>query len=92
MVRLVLEELRSLRDRGITDHELEIATTGFTEPEPDGPAQYVQRVLVDDVQLDATHLDTRRLRAIDRIVVELGPAPSDWGRDRRPPSASDPPP
>lgn len=60
----------------------------FVPPEPGCPPQYVQAVHVDGQPLAASHLDSRDLRTVDHIRLELGPTPSGWGRDHRPPSAS----
>jgi putative alpha-1,2-mannosidase len=65
-----------------------IDTTGFVEPEPDLPPRYVQSVELDGVRLDRTWITTRELHAGGRLLIDLGPEPSGWGRASRPPSAS----
>ena len=65
-----------------------IDTTGFVEPEPDRPPQYVQGVTLDDVALDRTWITTAELHAGGRLLVHLGPEPSSWGATCRPPSTS----
>nr|WP_274387555.1 glycoside hydrolase domain-containing protein [Salsipaludibacter albus] len=71
-------------------HDLSIETTGWTRPEPGGPPNHVQSVTVDDTPLHATHLDSRALREVSTIRIDLGPRPSGWGGDHPPPSAGDP--
>ncbi len=68
--------------------DLRIETTGFVEPRPDGPAQYVQSVALNGVALERTWLRGDEVHRGGRLLVELGPEPSDWGRIARPPSAS----
>jgi putative alpha-1,2-mannosidase len=70
----------------VGDATLTIETSGFVEPEPDGPAQYVRAVTFDDRPLDRTWLSTSELHRGGRLVVELGSTPSDWGTRHRPPS------
>jgi putative alpha-1,2-mannosidase len=65
-----------------------IETEGFVEPEPGGPAQYVQSVRLDGVPLERTWLTGTELHRGGRLLVELGPVPGRWGTDVRPPSAS----
>ena len=72
------------------DGELRIETTGFVEPERDGPPQYVQSATFNGVPLDRTWLRGDDVHRGGRLRIELGPEPSAWGRDGRPPSASDP--
>lgn len=69
--------------------ELHIETTGFVEPRRDGPPQYVQSMVFNGDRLDRTWLRGDELHRGGRLHVELGPEPSGWGRDARPPSASD---
>ncbi|KRE29558.1 glycoside hydrolase domain-containing protein [Agromyces sp. Soil535] len=68
--------------------ELRIETTGFAEPRADGPAQYVQSVALNGDRLDRTWLRGDEVHRGGRLLVELGPEPSEWGRTARPPSAS----
>ena len=70
------------------DGELVIDTEGFVEPEPDGPPQYVQSARFNDVPLDRSWLTGRDLHRGGRLTISLGPEPSEWGRDTRPPSVS----
>jgi len=65
-----------------------IETSGFVEPEPDGPAQYVQSVQLDGVQLERTWITGNELHRGGRLLIELGPVPGTWGNDVRPPSVS----
>ena len=68
--------------------DLRIETTGFVEPHAGGPAQYVQSVALNGDRLDRTWLRGDEVHRGGRLLVELGPEPSDWGRNARPPSAS----
>ena len=68
--------------------ELAIDTEGFVEPEPDGPAQYVQSVTFNDEPLERSWLTARELHGGGRLLVRLGSKPSDWGTTTRPPSVS----
>jgi putative alpha-1,2-mannosidase len=65
-----------------------IDTAGFVEPEPDRPPQYVQAASLDGVPLDRSWITTSELHRGGRLLIELGPDPSPWGRTRRPPSTS----
>ena len=53
-----------------------------------GPAQYVQSVALNGDRLERTWLRGDEVHRGGRLLVELGPEPSDWGRNTRPPSAS----
>ena len=68
--------------------ELAIETEGFVEPEPDGPAQYVQSVTFNDEPLDRSWLAARELHRGGTLIIRVGPEPSDWGTTSRPPSVS----
>ena len=70
--------------------QLEIDTDGFVEPEPDGPAQYVQSVTFNGTPLERSWLPARDLHAGGRLHISLGPEPSAWGSADRPPSVSRP--
>ena len=76
----------------VGDRNLTIETTGFVEPTPDGPTQYVHSVHLDGVRLERTWLTGTELHRGGRLHLELGPTPSDWGTTVRPPSVSTHPP
>jgi putative alpha-1,2-mannosidase len=65
-----------------------IETQGFLEPGPGGPVQYVQSVQLDGAPLERTWLTGAELHRGGRLLVQLGPVPSRWGTDVRPPSDS----
>ncbi|HEY5247145.1 MAG TPA: glycoside hydrolase domain-containing protein, partial [Dermatophilaceae bacterium] len=65
-----------------------IETSGFVEPGPGGPAQYVQSVQLDGVPLARTWLTGTELHRGGRLLIELGPVPGRWGTEIRPPSDS----
>lgn len=67
--------------------ELAIETSGFIEPEPGGPVQYVQSASLDGVELDRTWLTARELHGGGELLVELGDDPDAWGGRSRPPSS-----
>jgi putative alpha-1,2-mannosidase len=67
-----------------------IETSGFVEPEPGGPAQYVQSVQLDGAPLTRTWLTGAELHRGGRLLIELGPVPGRWGTEARPPSDSTP--
>ncbi|MFS0704042.1 glycoside hydrolase domain-containing protein [Cellulomonas sp. 179-A 9B4 NHS] len=69
---------------------LTVETTGFVEPEPGGPAQYVQSVHLDGEPLDRPYLTGGELHGGGRLLIGLGPEPSRWGTAHRPPSAPAP--
>lgn len=71
---------------------LTVETTGFVEPEPGGPAQYVQSVHLDGEPLDRPYLTGGELHGGGRLLIGLGPEPSGWGTVHRPPSAPAPQP
>ncbi|MGN8244801.1 glycoside hydrolase domain-containing protein [Cellulomonas soli] len=66
---------------------LTVETTGFVEPVPGGPAQYVQAVHRDGVPLERPWLTGSELHEGGLLLVELGPDPGTWGTAHRPPSA-----
>ena len=74
----------------IAGKQVEIDTDGFVEPEPDGPAQYVQSVTFNGMSLTQSWLSARDLHAGGRLQITLGPQPSAWGSADRPPSVSRP--
>jgi putative alpha-1,2-mannosidase len=65
-----------------------IETTGFVEPEADGPVQYVRSAHLNGEPLERTWITTGELHAGGRLHVELGPEPADWGTTPRPPSVT----
>ncbi|GAA2721350.1 hypothetical protein GCM10009866_07730 [Cellulomonas aerilata] len=78
---------RSSRVR-VAGGELAVETTGFVEPSPDRPAQYVRSVRLDGQPLERTWLTGTEVHRGGRLVVELGPEPGRWGTVVRPPSDS----
>ena len=58
------------------------------EPRPGDPPQYVQSVTFNDLPLERTWITSRELNRPGHLVVDLGPEPSSWGTDVRPPSGS----
>jgi putative alpha-1,2-mannosidase len=72
----------------LAGRHLEIDTEGFVEPEPGGPAQYVQSVTHNGSPLERSWLTARELHAGGRLQINLGPEPSRWGTSTRPPSVS----
>ncbi len=68
---------------------LVIDTVGFIEPTPGGAAQYVQAVAIDGRPLDRSWISMADLLQASKITVELGPEPSTWSTQHRPPSLSD---
>ena len=67
---------------------LTIETAGFTEPEPDGPAQYVQRAFWNGDELDRSWIGAAEILAGGRLQLELGREPTTWATTTRPPSVS----
>ncbi|MGB0112411.1 MAG: glycoside hydrolase domain-containing protein [Ilumatobacteraceae bacterium] len=65
-----------------------IETTGFTEPEPDGPTQYVQSARLNGIPLARSWITLAELHTGGRLHLDLGSHPSAWGVATRPPSAS----
>jgi putative alpha-1,2-mannosidase len=70
--------------------ELSIDAHGFVEPTPDGPPQYVQSVRFNGRPLEQSWLSARELHRGGQLEITLGPRPSTWSRDHRPPSVSEP--
>ncbi len=70
--------------------QLEITTTGFVEPSPDGPPQYVRSVRFNDQRWEQSWITTRDLHRGGTLQIDLGPTPSDWGTTTRPPSVTPP--
>jgi putative alpha-1,2-mannosidase len=68
--------------------DLEIRTTGFVEPEPGGPVQYVQSAEFDGAPLLTSVLTAAALHRGGELLLHLGPEPSGWGTlpEHRPPS------
>ena len=63
----------------------EIRTSGFTQPRAGGPPQYVQQAWLDGEPLLYPAIAATRLHGGGELHLELGPHPSKWGRDHRPP-------
>ena len=78
---------RSARLR-VPGGDLLVETTGFMEPAPDRPAQYVRSIRLDGQPLDRSWLTAIELHRGGRLVVELGTEPGTWGTVVRPPSLS----
>jgi predicted alpha-1,2-mannosidase len=55
----------------------------------DPAPQYVQSVTLNGRPLEATHISAADVHRGGRLHLRLGPEPSAWGRQVRPPSASD---
>ncbi len=70
--------------------ELTIDTHGFIEPRPGGPTQYVQSVRFNGHPLEESWLPARDLLRGGQLQITLGPTPSAWSREHRPPSVSKP--
>ena len=69
---------------------LTIETTGFVEPEPDGPAQYVRRATWNGDDLDRSWIGAAEFHAGGQLHLHLGPEPATWATTTRPPSVSTP--
>ena len=69
---------------------LDIVTTGFVEPEPGGPAQFVQSVTLNGEPLSRSWVAARDLHCGGRLQINLGPEPNGWGSAELPPSVSAP--
>jgi predicted alpha-1,2-mannosidase len=74
----------------LAGRELIIDTSGFVEPTPGGPTQYVQTVRFNGRPLEQSWLPARDLHRGGRLEITLGPEPSSWSRNHRPPSVSHP--
>ncbi len=74
----------------LPERALTIETSGFVEPTPDGPAQYVQGVTFNGVPLDRSWITAQHLHRGGRLQIALGPEPGDWGTQHLPPSVSRP--
>lgn len=71
---------------------LTIETEGFREPEPGGPAQYVQGITFNGRPLDRSWLSGHEVHRGGHLQVRLGVEPNSWGTDlaSRPPSSRSP--
>ncbi|MFW2512212.1 glycoside hydrolase domain-containing protein [Demequina sp. SO4-13] len=65
---------------------LTIDTSGFEEPTAGGPVLYVQSVSFNGAPLTTSWISGNALHEGGRLHISLGPEPSDWGRQGRPPS------
>ena len=65
-----------------------IETTGFVEPEADGPPQYVQSMRFNGRDLDRSWLTADEFHGGGVLNVDLGPHPSAWATTSSPPSTS----
>ena len=74
----------------LPESDLSITTTGFEPVEAGGPVSYVQSIAVNGKTLERPWISGRELRHIRNLHIELGPRPSGWGTQIRPPSTSDP--
>ena len=71
---------------GVPGGTFVIEADGRRDLGPDDPPQYVQAVALDGEPLDRSWITGQELHRSGRLVVTLGPDPSPWGTDRRPPS------
>ena len=71
----------------VGEHPFTIETSGFVEPEPDRPPQFVQSARLDGRPLDRSWLRADELRTGSALHLVLGHEPNNWGRDDRPPSS-----
>ncbi len=62
------------------DRPLEIATSGFVEPDRDAPPLHITGVEVDGRRIDRHWLSMRELVRADRLVLHLGAEPMRGGR------------
>ncbi|WP_084099663.1 glycoside hydrolase domain-containing protein [Demequina sp. NBRC 110051] len=65
---------------------LTIDTSGFVEPTPGGPVQYIQSASLNGEAIEGSWIDASVVHEGGRLHLSLGPEPSDWGRNVRPPS------
>ena len=65
---------------------LTIDTSGFVEPTPGGPPQYVQAVTFNGAPVDQSWIAGGDVHDGGRLHIALGAEPSAWGREHRPPS------
>ncbi|GAA2611589.1 hypothetical protein Adu01nite_23810 [Paractinoplanes durhamensis] len=75
------------------DGEFVIETSGHRETpigvdglDRDPPAQYVQSATLNGEALHTTHLSAAEVHRGGRLHLKLGPEPSKWGQELRPPS------
>jgi putative alpha-1,2-mannosidase len=80
----------------VGDREFVVETSGHRETpigadgiETTPPVQYVQNATFDGRPMDAAYLSASALHRGGVLHLELGPEPSGWGREARPPSLSD---
>jgi predicted alpha-1,2-mannosidase len=88
-------------ERGVLqagDNEFVVETSGHHEHpigadgiDREPPVQYVQSATLNGKPLDAGHLRATDVHKGGRLHLRLGPEPSPWARNIRPPSLSDPP-
>ncbi|MCB2412434.1 glycoside hydrolase family 92 protein [Demequina sp. TTPB684] len=64
---------------------LTISTAGFAEPTPGGPVLYVQSATFNGQAVEA-FIDGGHVHAGGELHYVLGPTPSAWGTETRPPS------
>ncbi len=70
------------------DRRFIIETTGFKEPTRDGAPQFIQSARLNGESLQASWIRSSDLHRGGRLQLVLGPEPSLWGTDTRPPSVS----
>lgn len=85
---LVLVNAPSFREAtvAVAGGDFVIRTENFVEPVAGGPVQYVQRMWLDGHPLERSWLTGEEWHRGGELVVELGPAPSEWGTRDVPPS------
>ncbi|WP_061961623.1 glycoside hydrolase domain-containing protein [Demequina flava] len=69
---------------------LSVDTSGFAEPAHGGPVQYVQGASFNGRPLEGAWLTAAQVAEGGRLHFSLGPEPSDWGTEHRPPSWNPP--
>jgi len=72
----------------VTGGDFVIEARNRSEHRPEDPPQYVQSVTFNDLPLERTWITSRELNRPGHLVIDLGPEPSSWGTDVRPPSGS----
>jgi len=68
--------------------DVEIRTTGFVEPVPGGPVQYVRSAELNGEPLESSWITVADLHRGGELTLHLGAEPAGWGSapEHRPPS------
>jgi putative alpha-1,2-mannosidase len=70
----------------VGDTVFEVRTSGFNDRSATAGPRYIQQAWLNGTPLDAAWLSARELHEGGELHLQVGPHPSKWATDNRPPS------